>query len=78
MRALERINLNVAPEVRERLRAIAKRLDKSESEMARQLLQSALDDAEKDLFYRRAAEATTLEVRERMLTIHDALETLDT
>jgi hypothetical protein len=39
---LERINLDVPVETRQRLRAVAKRLNKTESEVARDLLVDAL------------------------------------
>ena len=48
--ALERINLNVPPQVRQRLRAVAKRLKKTESEVARDLLVDALRREEKRCF----------------------------
>ncbi len=40
-------------------------------------LASALDHAEREEFYRRAEQAMTLEVRRRLLAVHDALEKLD-
>src|SRR5687767_1682011 len=72
--AMERINLNVPSDVRRRLRAIAKRLDRSEAETARDLLIHALELAERNDFYERVASAMTPEMRERMLEIHEALE----
>ncbi len=75
--ALERINLNVPGDARRRLQAIAKKLDKTESELARELLLDALDRAEREQFYRRVADETTPALRERMLFVAEALEKLD-
>jgi predicted DNA-binding protein len=74
---MERINLNVPPEVRRRLGAVAKRLRKTEAETARELLIYALERTEREELCRRAVEATTAAVRARMLQIHEALEGLD-
>jgi hypothetical protein len=75
--ALERINLNVPGEARRRLQAIAKKLKKTESELARELLLDALQRAERDQFYRRVADETTPALRERLLFVAEALEKLD-
>jgi predicted DNA-binding protein len=75
--ALERINLNVPPETRRRLRAVAKRLKKTESEVVRDLLAQALDRAEKDEFYREVARTMTPEMRRRMIEVAEALERID-
>jgi predicted DNA-binding protein len=72
--ALERINLNVPPETRRRLRAVAKRLKKTESEVARDLLVEALRRREKEDFYRRVSEQITPELRKRLLEIARAFE----
>jgi hypothetical protein len=72
--ALERINLNVPPETRRRLRAVAKRLKKTESEVARDLLVEALRQREKQDFYRRVSEQVTPEFRKRLLEIARAFE----
>jgi hypothetical protein len=74
---LERINLNVPSETRRRLRAVAKRLKKTESEIARDLLIEALRREEKEEFYRRVSEQMTPELRQRLLEIADAFEGLD-
>jgi predicted DNA-binding protein len=74
---LERINLNVPPETRQRLRAVAKRLKKTESEVARDLLADALRREEKQEFYRRVASEMTPELRARLLEIARAFEQLD-
>lgn len=75
--ALERINLNVPPEMRRRLRAVAKRLKKTESEVARDLLVEALRRREKEDFYRRVSEQMTPEFRKRLLEIAHAFERVD-
>ncbi len=75
--ALERINLNVPPEMRRRLRAVAKRLKKSESEVARDLLVEGLRRKEKEEFYQRVSEQMTPELRARLLEIAHSFERLD-
>jgi hypothetical protein len=75
--ALERINLNVPPEMRRRLRAVAKRLKKTESEVARDLLVEGLRRREKEEFYRRVSEQMTPELRARLLEIAAAFERVD-
>lgn len=75
--ALERINLNVPAETRRRLRAVAKRLKKTESEVARDLLIDALQRREKEEVYRRVSEQMTPELRARLLAIAEAFEQLD-
>jgi hypothetical protein len=75
--ALERINLNVPPEMRRRLRAVAKRLKKTESEVARDLLVEGLRRREKEEFYRRVSEQMTPELRARLLEIAAAFERAD-
>ena len=75
--ALERINLNVPPEMRRRLRAVAKRLKKSESEVARDLLVEGLRRREKEEFYARVSEQMTPELRARLLQIAEAFERVD-
>lgn len=75
--ALERINLNVPPEMRRRLRAVAKRLKKSESEVARDLLLEGLRRKEREDFYQRVSEQMTPELRARLLEIANTFERLD-
>lgn len=75
--SLERINLNVPPSLRHRLRAVAKRLKKTESEVARDLLAEALRRREKDEFYRRVSEQMTPAFRARLLEIAEAFERVD-
>ena len=72
--ALERINLNVPPETRRRLKAVAKRLRMTESEVARDLLVEALQRREREEFYRRVSDQMTPELRARLLEIADAFE----
>ena len=75
--ALERINLNVPSEMRRRLRNVAKRLKKTESEVARDLLMEGLRRKEKEAFYRRVSEQMTPELRSRLLDVATAFERLD-
>jgi hypothetical protein len=74
---MERINLNVPADVRRRLRALAARQGRNEAEVARSLLVAALDQARRDEFYRRVAEAQTPKLRKRTLEILRAFEKLD-
>lgn len=74
--ALERINLNVPAETRRRLRSVAKRLRKTESEVARDLLVDGLGRKEKEEFYRKVSEQMTPELRARLLEIATAFERL--
>lgn len=75
--ALARINLNVPPETRKRLQAVAKRLKKTESEVARDLLVEGLRRQEKAAFYERVGEQMTPELRARLLEIAAAFGRLD-
>ena len=49
---MERINLNVPSDVRQRLREMAAQSGRTESEMARMLLVGALEGARREAFYR--------------------------
>jgi hypothetical protein len=75
--SMQRINLNVPADARRRLRAVAKSLSKTESELARELLLDALDRAERERFYRQVADEMTPALRERMLRVAELLERLD-
>jgi hypothetical protein len=57
MSTLERINLNIPVEARSRLRKLARARGVNESETARALLLRALDDVEREEFYRAARAA---------------------
>jgi hypothetical protein len=59
------------------LRAVAKRLGRTESEVARELLSQALDRAEKDEFYERVARTMTPKMRQRMIEIAASLDDLN-
>jgi len=72
--ALDRINLNVPAEARKRLRAVAKRLGRTETEVARELFLDGLGRAERAAFYERVADEMTPAIRERMIEIAEALE----
>ena len=74
---MERLNLNVPKEVRKRLRNVAKQRGRTESAVARDLLVEAVDEIERQEFYRRAIEAYTPERRKRDLEILAAFEKLD-
>jgi uncharacterized Zn finger protein len=75
--ALARINLNVPSEMRRRLQAVAKRLKKTESEVARDLLVEGLARREKEAFYERVSQQMTPELRARLLEIAKSFERLD-
>jgi predicted DNA-binding protein len=74
---MERINLNVPSDTRKRLRAVAKKLKKTESEVVRDLLDDALRRKEKEEFYRRVSEQMTPALRVRLVEIGKALEKID-
>ncbi len=74
---MERINLNVQPDVRRRLRDMASRHGRTESEMARTLLMSALESAWREEFYQQVAAAYGDESRERDIEVTRAFEKLD-
>jgi predicted DNA-binding protein len=74
--ALERVNLNLPPEARERLRSLAKAAGQPEAVYARELLVAALESAESSEFRRRLLASRTPERRERDRRIAGALERL--
>lgn len=74
---LQRINLNVPAEIRDGLRAVAKRLNKTESEVARDLLVEGLRRREKEAFYEKVSQQMTPALRSRLLEISEALEGFD-
>jgi hypothetical protein len=73
---MERLNLNIPKETRERIRRIARRRNLKDAEAARELLIEAVERDERDEFYRRMEEAQTPELRERLSAITRAMETL--
>ena len=75
--AMERLNLNVPPPVRSRLKVVAARAGRTESEMARTLLMSALEAAWREAFYQEVAETYTPAMRARTLEVLRALDKLD-
>ena len=74
---MERINLNVPPDVRKQLRQLARQSGRSEAEMARALLVGALEETRRAEFYRQVAEAQTRERNARDLLVLRAFERLD-
>lgn len=74
---MERINLNVPADVRKRLRSVARMRGCTEAEAARSLLMGALEEQEREEFYRQAAAAVTPEYTKRQREILDAFERLD-
>lgn len=74
---MERINLNVQPDIRKRLKDMAERRGRTESEMARVLLMNALEAAWQEEFFEQVAAAYSDEHRARDLEIARAFETLD-
>lgn len=71
---MERINLNIPKEARKRLKTVARRTGRTESETARMLLLEALDRAEREQFYAEVKEAQTAELRERQIDMIAAYE----
>jgi hypothetical protein len=74
--ALQRVNLNLPPEDRQRLRSLAKAARTPEAVYARQLLVEALGRAERSAFRRKLDESRTPERKARDRTIAEALERL--
>jgi len=72
--SLGRINLNVPVEARRRLRAVAKYVGRTESEVARELLLEGLGRREREQFYEKVASEMTPAIRKRMLEVAEALE----
>ena len=72
--ALERINLNVPGEAQKRLRTLATRLGKTETEVARELFLDGLVRVERSQLYERVASEMTPAIRQRMVEIAEALE----
>jgi hypothetical protein len=56
---------------------MAKRLKKTASEVARELLMEGLRRREKEQFYRRVSEQMTPELRARLLEVAGAFERVD-
>ncbi len=75
--SLDRINVNVPAEARKRLKAVAKRLGRTEGELARELLLEALRQAERAEIYEQIANEMTPEIRNRMIEVAEALEKID-
>jgi hypothetical protein len=74
---LERINLNVPGDARRRLRAVAKRIGRTESEVARELFLDGLIRAERNQFYEKVASEMTPEIRARLIEVAEALERIN-
>jgi hypothetical protein len=74
--ALGRVNLNLPTEARGRLRRLAKAMKLTEGEVARQLMLTALDRAERAEFQRRVAASRTPARRARDRVVAEALERL--
>jgi predicted DNA-binding protein len=75
--AMERINLNVPSDVRERLRQLAARTGRTEAEVARTLLVGALERSRREEFYRQVADKQSAALRDRDLRILRAFERVD-
>jgi hypothetical protein len=74
--ALERVNLNLPPQMRGRLRSLAKAAKTPEGVYARELLVDAIARAERESLRRRIEQAYTPERRARDHEIAAALERL--
>ncbi len=73
---MERLNLNLPAEARERLRTLARGASRREAEYARELLLRAIEAEEREDFAREMDAATTPALRERLRTIAGAMEKL--
>jgi hypothetical protein len=74
--ALQRVNLNLPPEARHRLRSLAKAAKKPEAVYARSLLVDAIERAERAAFRQRLEASRTPERRARDRAIAESLERL--
>jgi predicted DNA-binding protein len=74
--ALKRVNLNLPPAARDRLRTLAKAAKAPEAVYARELLVEAIERAEREEFRRRLDASRTPERRARDRAIATALERL--
>jgi hypothetical protein len=74
--ALNRVNLNLPADARERLRSLAKAAGQPEAVYARSLLLGALEEAAKTAFRSKLKEARTPELRKRERQILLAMERL--
>ncbi len=74
---LQRLNLNIPESARTALRRIARGRERSEAEVARDLLVKAIDDAERDEFFEQVARAQTPALRRRQVEMVRAFEALD-
>jgi predicted DNA-binding protein len=74
---MERINLNVPVEARSRLKAMARQLGRTETEVARELFLDGLGRLEREQFYGRVAAEMTPAIRKRMVEIAEALERIN-
>lgn len=74
---MERLNLNIPSQARVRLRRIARAASRTESEVARELLLSAIGRSEREAFYSKVAQTLTEEQRRRQIQILGAFESLD-
>ena len=71
---MQRINLNIPETARRDLKQLARKLGKTESEVARRLLLDALERQQREDFHQRVAAAQTPELRQRLLEIAAAFE----
>ena len=74
--AMERVNLNLAPSDRERLRRLARESKLREAEYTRMLILAALDQAERAQILRKSSEARTADRIARDKLIEKSMERL--
>ncbi len=73
---MERLNLNIPTETREKIRRIAERKQVKEAEAARELLVSAVEREEQEEFYRQMERSQTPELRQRLRALTIAMDEL--
>jgi hypothetical protein len=76
MAALERMNLNIPAATRATIQRLAKATDRKEAEVARELLVHAVEQAEREEFFREMEANITPAARRRLAAISHALEGL--
>ena len=73
---VERLNLNIPLETRDRIRRIAERRQLKEAEAARELLMSAVEREEREEFYRQMERSQSPELRQRLRALTTAMDEL--
>ena len=74
--SMERLSLNLPTDRRRTLRRLAREAGKREAELARDFLIGAIDEAERDEFFRQVAAGMTPALRKRMRALARSVEAI--